>query len=445
MSEELINFSDLPCCPEISKDPCCEKIEVNYRLRYDLGRAPVEIIISAALERCPGPLALGDVVYSTTLLPGEKVRLFTMNRNSRFTYDRATDVTYRHEQTSEESYFAASFQRSMSSLVQSERTESEVEREGESTKKTGASGILGTLVNGPSVSVAGTYSAEESAEFMRDISRHASASSSSAVLATRAANATQVGEVSTRTRIEGESEASFEAATRSIENKNQCHAVTYLAYQLVKQQKLRFSVTSITRRVVDPAASGVATARPEPATSDIATLPAGVLATDTKRIEVEASGRTAAAAERAGVVGQFADRAASVLGLRTANFSAVRAPQTVLRPIPAQTRAQALKQVDDELVRTGVLDAETRQVSKAFGAQLAFEITTCLPTQAIVVKGCIDKCSVCEDSREKSIALDLERKALENKMLERKIEILDKAQEYRCCPKDEEELEPESA
>ncbi len=439
MADELINFSDLPCCPEITKDPCCEKIEISYRLRYDLGRAPIEIIISAELERCPGPLALGDVVYSTTLLPGEKVRLFTMNRNSRFTYDKETDVTYRHEQTSEESYFAASFQRSMSSLVQSERTEAEASRDGQSSSKTGASGILGSIINGPSVSVSGSYSANESADFARDISRHASASASSAVLATRAANATQVGEVSSRTRVEGESESSFEAATRMIENKNQCHAVTYLAYQLVKKQTLRFSITGITRRVVDPAGSGVATARPELAGSDIETLPAGLLATDTQRIEVEAQGRTAAAAERAGVVGQFADRAASVLGLRTSTISAIRPSATAVRPLPPQIREQALKQADNDLIEAGVLDRETRQISKGFAAELAFEITTCLPTQAIVVKGCLDNCSVCEDSREKSIALDLERKALENKMLAKQIDILEKSQEYRCCPKDEEE------
>jgi len=441
MADELISFSDIPCCPEITKDPCCEKIEISYRLRYDLARAPVEIILTAVLERCPGPMALGDVVYSTTLLPGEKVRLFTMNRNSRFTYDAETDVTYRHEQTSEESYFAANFQRSMTNLDQTERVDADSFREGQSSKKTGASGILGSIVNGPSVSMSGSYSARESKDFMRDISRQASSASASAVVATRAANATQVGEVSTRTRVEGESEASFEAATRTIENRNQCHAVTYLAYQLVKRQTLRFSITGVTRRVVDPAAAGVATTRPELVGSDVETLPAGILATDDKRIEIEAQGRTAAAAERSGVVGQFADRAASALGLRVASPTNLRVASPP-RPLPPQVREQALKQADEDLVEAGVLDPQTRALSREFAAELAFEITTCLPTQAIVIKGCLDSCSTCEPAREQSIKLDLERKALENKLLERQIEILEQSQEYRCCPKGEAE-EPE--
>ena len=85
--EKLISFSDLPCCPEITKDPCCDRLRFTYRLEYNLSDLPVEIVITAELERCPGPLALGDVVYSTTLLPGERVRLFTSSRNSRFSYD----------------------------------------------------------------------------------------------------------------------------------------------------------------------------------------------------------------------------------------------------------------------------------------------------------------------------------------------------------------------
>ena len=84
---DLISVSDIPCCPEISKEPCCERLRFSYRLTNRQNDIPVEIIIIAEMERCPGPLSLGDVVYSTTLLPGEKVRLFTSTRNTRFTYD----------------------------------------------------------------------------------------------------------------------------------------------------------------------------------------------------------------------------------------------------------------------------------------------------------------------------------------------------------------------
>ena len=74
---QLINSSELPCCPEISEEACCDRLQFKYRLQNRISDLPVEIVIVAELERCPGPLSLGDVVYSTTLLPGEKVRLYT--------------------------------------------------------------------------------------------------------------------------------------------------------------------------------------------------------------------------------------------------------------------------------------------------------------------------------------------------------------------------------
>ena len=46
---------------------------------------------------------------------------------------------------------------------------------------------------------------------------------------------------------------------------------------------------------------------------------------------------------------------------------------------------------------------------------------------------------VCEPELSREIELDLERKHLENELLKRRIELLDKEQEYRCCPADSEE------
>ena len=82
---KLISINDLPCCPTIKDGPCCEKLQFKYRLINRIGDLPVEVTLIAELERCPGPMALGDVIYSTTLLPGEKVRLFSSSRNTSFT------------------------------------------------------------------------------------------------------------------------------------------------------------------------------------------------------------------------------------------------------------------------------------------------------------------------------------------------------------------------
>jgi hypothetical protein len=46
----------------------------------------------------------------------------------------------------------------------------------------------------------------------------------------------------------------------------------------------------------------------------------------------------------------------------------------------------------------------------------------------------MDNCSACEPELEKKIDLELQRLDLQNKLLAKQIELLEKSQEYRCCP-----------
>ncbi|WP_337863515.1 hypothetical protein [Nitrososphaera sp.] len=46
----------------------CGIMDFHYRLVHNQqSRVPDEVIIHAKMQRCPGPLALGDLVYTTTL------------------------------------------------------------------------------------------------------------------------------------------------------------------------------------------------------------------------------------------------------------------------------------------------------------------------------------------------------------------------------------------
>lgn len=107
----------IPCCPPLETKPICDVLDYHYRLLHQQqSRISVEVIVHARMQRCPGPLALGDIVYSTTLFPGEKVRLFTTDRRTRFTFDSASKVSYRNEQTQEEHFFMSSWADFMSDL-----------------------------------------------------------------------------------------------------------------------------------------------------------------------------------------------------------------------------------------------------------------------------------------------------------------------------------------
>lgn len=79
---------EVPCCPDLETDEPCDVLDFHYRLIHNKTvifndqprRVSVEVIIHVRHERCTGPLALGDLIHSITLLPGEKVRLFTVDR-----------------------------------------------------------------------------------------------------------------------------------------------------------------------------------------------------------------------------------------------------------------------------------------------------------------------------------------------------------------------------
>jgi hypothetical protein len=439
---KLISISDLPCCPEVAPEPCCERMQFSYRLEMRQTDVPVEVLIVAEMERCPGPLSLGDVVYSTTLLPGEKVRLFTSTRNTSFSFDSETKVNYRHEKASEETLYMSSMDRYMSDLTV--RDEGDSSSSSHSDFEVNGSADYWTLglAGGASTRVTGDFNGRSTSEFSRELSRHASASHDRTVQATRAANSISVGEVQSRTHMEGESEDTFEASTRTFENKNACHAVTYFAYQLVKKQTLKFTIKAVLRRVVDRAADTRADARPLRASTSLSVIPAGVLATSAKRLELETSGRTSAVAQQAGLVGGIA-------GLGNIGSASIRAtllrtqgPTIRVAPVSEEARTAALRAADQDLVRAGVIERVGGDVSPKFVAELGFERTFCLPTQAVVVKGCLDQCNVCEPSRRQAIDLDIKHKELKNKLLEKQIELLEKSQEYRCCPCPETEEEP---
>jgi len=427
----------VPCCPPLEPDRSCDALDFHYRLIHtatvnvdnQTRRVPVEVILHARLERCPGPLALGDLVYSTTLLPGEKVRLFSADRRTRFSLDSATSVSYRHEQTSEERYFMSSMSDFMSDLTVRDEGRSANQKRGSFETHAGTSGALEAFFAGPSVDVKGSYNAESTSDFMRELNQHARASSERSVEATRAASSVSVGEVQARSHAEGESEDHFESASRVFANPNRCHAVTFYFYQINKTQTLRLTLETIRRRVIDPAGDTRIANNPFASRGEVSVIPSAVLATDKERLEVEQIGRASVAAAQAGTVAA-GNQTLLPTRLSTNSFAVVQPAE----PLPAAVRAQALAAVDADLAKAGLIDPRTGEATEETRASFAFEAKSSLPTPGMLVRGCLDECDICEPALMREIELDLERRALENELLKRRIEILHRSQEYRCCP-----------
>jgi hypothetical protein len=148
---------------------------------------------------------------------------------------------------------------------------------------------------------------------------------------------------------------------------------------------------------------------------------------------VEEIGRSSVAAEQrasqpSGLVSVAS--ATAVVGVSVGSGLVGAIPE----PIPEPIRRQALQHVDAELVKSRLIGAIGGQVSPEAQKQYSFELRSSLPTPGLMVKGCLDECNTCEPALQQQIKLELERKQLENQLLQRQIDLLEKSQEYRCCP-----------
>lgn len=422
-----------PCCPDLKPSDNCDVLDFHYRQVYPVivrdKPVSVEVTIHARLSRCTGPLTLGDLVYSTTLFPGEKVRLFTTDRRSRFTFDSSTKLSYRTEQTQEEHFYMSSMHEFMSDLESSDRRTSNSTSQSHSDGHAGTGNFLENLFNGPSVNMSGNHNASSTSEFLRELRQHASASDHRSEEASRTASSVSIGEVQTRAHSEGESQDHFESSSREFANPNKCHAITFFFYRINKTQILKFSLETITRRVIDPAANTRVVNNPPLSRGQVGVIPADVLATDPKRIEIQTLARQSVILDR-----QVNARENLTAGVNLGVFA------SDVKPFTPEVRAEALKAVDQDLVKAGLLEKVGGEVSKAKVTEISFARTFHLPTAGVLVRGCLDDCDICEDARTKEIELDLERKRLENEKLKREIELMDKDQQHRCCPAEEVEV-----
>lgn len=438
---DLTKYQDIPCCPDLKTTPTCDVLDFRRHLvfptsvRTEAGQiVQVEVILHTRFTRCPGPLALGDIVYTTTLFPGEKVRLASTDRRSRFSFDSESNLSYHSEQISEDQYRLRALRSFMSDENVVDRGNDNYSEQGKWDFHGDASGSLGFLSASASTNAKGSHSASSTRDYLHEHRAHAEMSDNQSVEATRKAHSISIGEVSTRTHSQGESEDHFESASREFSNPNKCHSVTFLFYRIDKTETIKFELVSIERRVLDPVAPMPVPANPFRGQGGVASLPQEVPATSGQRLKVEDAAiasearmraQAGAGSSPAGAVGfnvasRFSTNAAAAVGVQ--------------QPLADDLRNKALAEVDNQLIRQGLIDKATGLVSTKVQAEINYERTTSIPTAGVIVKSCLDDCSICEEAVDQREKLELERMQLENKLLARQIELLDKAQEYRCCP-----------
>lgn len=431
MASKDVSTSTIPCCPELIKDDHCDVINFSRVLKFPTGiisnnrqKITVEVILHFKFIRCTLGLTLGDPVYSTTLLPGEKVRLSTTDRRSRFTFDSETKLSYRSEQISEEQYYMTAFQKYMADAAASQSGHAESSDEGHWDFHGDAKGSIGifSLSASASTNASGNHNNHSVADYLNQQKTHVQSAASQSVNATRKAHSVSIGEVSSRTHIQGESEDHFEASSREFSNYNKCHAVTYMFYRLNKKQKIKLELVAIEKRVLDDNAPIGGVLQPSPVKIPIALVPQDVPATAVLKRATETANVAAFSARIANL--ELASLATAPTAVLTKPIFTI--DQNLGLPLDAETRIKALKEVTEQLVNNNLIEKEGK-VSKETKQQIEFEAEFSLPTPGIIVKGCLDDCDVCEPHLK-------ERMQLENDLLRKQIELLEKSQEYRCCP-----------
>jgi len=444
MENQLTQFEDIPCCPPLSTEPVCDVFDMRRRLvfptevRAENGQpVKVEVIFHTRFSRCSGPLALGDLAYTTTLLPGETVRLATTDRRSRFSFDSESNLSYRSEQMSEEQYRMSALRTFMTDQNVVDRGSDRASSSSSWDFHGDASGSIGFFSASADTNARGSHNAKSARDYLREHRAHAEMSDHQSVEATRKAHSLSIGEVSSRSHQAGESEEHFESSSRVFSNPNHCRAITFLFYRINKTETMKLEIVSIERRVIDPVAAMPVQANPIRAIGKISTIPQEVPATNTARLDVEARGLQSET--QYAQVGAPVGTPIGVSRLTAVAVSPLVAELGTQDPLTKELRDAALKEVDMQLVEEGLIDKVGGSVTETTRQEFGYTQTTSLPTAGVIVKGCLDTCSICEPEVEKKIQYELDRMDLENQLLKRQIELLEKSQEYRCCPGKERE------
>ncbi|HVZ96638.1 MAG TPA: hypothetical protein VG847_07170 [Chitinophagaceae bacterium] len=409
------------CCPVMNKKLLCEIMHFSYRLNYrpespdflqKFANFPVgiELKFTFTYKRCPGDLVQGDLVYTNTLLPGETVKLFTSDRRSKFTYDTSSASANRNVQSSEESLQAQQMSDTMFDFGSKDAGNSSYQNQAH-VDGHGDAGI-DILGFGGEANMSGNFNSSGSSQFARELTQHAESKHNESVMSTRKANSISVGESMSRTHAEGSSEDQYESSSREFKNPNQCHAVTFLFYQIDKTYTIDFTLDSITVRIYNKQSDNArVSANPFGNSNGVGILSTNVLATDPEAVAAGKVLTPSLLINRSGI----------------AFTSPVNPGDT---PLSKSVITAITNIVIKELVDEGLMKSDG-SVSDTAKKQYGFQTSMALPTPGVMVKGCMDDCDICEPELQRAHELELQNRHLQNELLKKQIELLEKSREYR--------------
>jgi hypothetical protein len=407
-------------CPprQWERENICDVSILTYRYNLRVDNRLVECTLRYRVERCTEDYVLGDLLHSMTLFPGEEVFLSVRSRDSiaRFTENAsfsASQISRTSDRIWMETYknLATDFSESGSETL---KTSAHSEFSQTNAGGSGGVNILGIVkIGGGASHVSGDFDASSSSEFFHELNQHLQSTFHQTNQVVRDTSSVSLTQVNSHRDATVETHEELEVSTRRFKNINACHTVTHYFYQVAKRQRVKIELIERSCRAINEFASSAVTMKPlevsiaanQQVVSNPQVAEAGI-----KAVAIEAQPRFAAA-------------------------SAPTRDQVLLQNVNRVSYA-AFQQA--ERARKAAL-AKADKIMAALPEVKTFEQVSIIPTEALYVQSELGDCLLCEPYVVAKHELELERMKLENRKLRREIELLDKAQEYRCCDGDEDE------
>ncbi|VBB17629.1 hypothetical protein YASMINEVIRUS_92 [Yasminevirus sp. GU-2018] len=232
----------------------------------------------------------GKILYSTTLLPGERTRIFSSSAHTDFTYNASSKTYESNTSTSAEASFMSAVQNSMTKHAYNSSS-SKKEQDSSSNSSWNAGGSAGLNLGIVSVGGGGggggaSSDHSSSVDMTSQFTDSVESAASQSAIAVSASRTTNIRESSSSTNIQGENNSVVNAYSRELYNANKACPVTYYFRGINKCMEVRLELANIGFRIRVP--GSINSFNPTPTTRPVLVniKPANVSGTDVDIIKV---------------------------------------------------------------------------------------------------------------------------------------------------------------
>ena len=416
----MVPIKDLgEACPPRpwDRENICDVSILTYRYNLRVDNRLVECTLRYRVERCTEGYVLSDLLHSMTLFPGEEVFLSVRSRNSitRFTENTsfsASQISRSSDRIWMETYknLATDFSESSSDTL---KTSAHSEFSQTNVGGGGGVNILGIVkIGGGASHVSGDFDASSSSEFFHELNQHLQSSFHQTNQVVRDTSSVSLTQINSHRDATVETHDELEVSTRRFKNINECHTVTHYFYQIAKRQRVKIELIERSCRAINEFASSAVSMKPI-------------------EVSIAANQQVVSNAQQA-EPGIKAAVAEAQPNLAAANFAAANFATRDQLLLQNVNRVSFAAFQEAERARKAAI-AKADKIMAALPEVQAFEQVSIIPTEALYVQSELGDCLLCEPYVVAKHELELERLKLENRKLRREIDLLDKAQEYRCC------------